>query len=181
MRLLLSALFILSSELACAQSAQLTPLGNLGMHTVTVTVPAKFTFTAGRTLEVPSNYTASIFYTGGLGKPRFMAFSPAGVLHVSDMTTGRIYAMPDADKDGVADTMREVASGFSNNHDVKFYRGAMYVTETTRILKCTDGDGDGFYETKTVFISNIGSNQTNGHVTRTLVFDSVNQKAYVSV
>jgi glucose/arabinose dehydrogenase len=110
-----------------------------------------------------------------------MAFSPAGVLHVSDMGAGKVLAMPDANGDGVADTVREAATGFSGNHDVKFYKGAMYVTEPTRIWKCMDNNGDGFYETKTVFISNIGGGQTGGHTTRTLVFDSVNQKAYVSV
>lgn len=183
MKHFLAALFTLSAGLAYAQSAQLTPVADIGMHTVTVTVPPKFTgsFTSGRTLEVPSNYTASIYHTGELNKPRFMAFSPAGVLHVSDMNAGKVFALPDANKDGVADTIREVATGFSGNHDVKFYKGAMYVTQTTSIIKCTDTDGDGVYETKTVFISNIGNNQTSGHITRTLVFDSLNQKAYVSV
>jgi glucose/arabinose dehydrogenase len=183
MKHLLAALFTLASGLAFSQSANLTPVADIGTHTVTVTVPVKFSgsFTAGRTLLVPSNYTASIYYAGSLNKPRFMAFSPSGVLHVSDMSAGKVFALPDVNKDGVADTIIEAATGFTTNHDVKFYKGAMYVTQTTSIMKCTDTDGDGIYETKTVFISNLGSNQTGGHVTRTLVFDSVNQKAYVSV
>lgn len=166
-----------------AQSADLTPVSNLGMHSVTVSVPSKYTdsFAAGRVLDVPANYTASVFHTGLLVKPRFMAFSPTGVLHVADMGAGKIWAFPDADNDGVADTMIAVASGFTNNHDIKFYRGAMYVTETTKIWKCTDMDGDGIYETRTVFISGLGNNETTGHVTRTIVFDSVNHKAYVSI
>ncbi len=183
MKHITTAFFILSSASAYSQSATLTPVADMGTHTVTVTVPAKFagSFTAGRTLQVPSNYTASIYYTGGLNKPRFMAFSPSGVLHVSDMSAGKVYALPDANKDGVADTIIEAATGFSNNHDVTFYKGAMYVTQTTSIIKCTDGDGDGIYETKTPFISNLGGNGTGGHITRTLVFDSLNGKAYVSV
>jgi glucose/arabinose dehydrogenase len=183
MKHFLATLFILSSGLAYSQSAILTPVADIGTHTVTVTIPAKFasSFAAGRTLKVLSNYTASIYYAGNLNKPRFMAFSPAGVLHVSDMNAGKVYALPDANQDGVADTIIEAAAGFTNNHDVKFYKGAMYVTQTTSIMKCTDTDGDGIYETKTVFISNIGGNQTSGHVTRTLVFDSLNQKAYISV
>ena len=180
---LFTLLLLFPAALAFAQSAQLTPVSDLGMHTVTVGVPAKFagSFASGRTLNVLADYTASVYYSGSLNNPRFMAFSPLGVLHVSDMGAGKVYAMPDNDNDGVADTIITVASGFSNNHDVRFYKGAMYVTETTRIWKCTDTDGDGIYETKTIFINNIGNNQTNGHVTRTLVFDSLNQKAYVSV
>ncbi len=183
MKKFLTILSIFSSGLAYSQSAQLTPVEDIGTHTVGVTVPAKFSgsFPGEKTLTVPSKYSVSVFYAGGLSKPRFMAFSPTGVLHVSDMTLGKIFALPDVNKDGIADTIIEVASGFSNNHDVKFYKGAMYVTESTRIMKCTDTNGDGIYETKTVFINNIGNGTTGGHSTRTVVFDSLNQKVYVSI
>jgi glucose/arabinose dehydrogenase len=183
MKKYLFILFILSSGFVYSQSPQLTPVTDLGSHTVAVTIPAKYagTFPTGRTLRVPTNYTVSLYYAGGLTKPRFMAFSPAGILHVSDMNAGKIFALPDANNDGVADTIIEAATGFSGNHDVKFYKGAMYVTETTRILKCTDLNADGVYETKMVFISNLGNNQGGGHVTRTIVFDSINQKVYVAV
>ncbi len=168
---------------AYSQSAVLTPVLDIGMHTETVGVPAKYAaaFPAGRTLSVQSDYSVSVFHVGGMTKPRFMAFNPAGVLHVSDMSAGKILALPDADNNGVADTAIEAATGFSGNHDVKFYKGAMYVTEPTRIWKCIDADGNGIYESKTVFISGIAGNETNGHTTRTVVFDSVNQKIYVSV
>ncbi len=183
MKKYLTILCILSTGFAFAQSAQLTPVVDIGTHSVEVSVPEKYagSFTAGRMLSIPSNYTVSVYHTGGLNKPRFMAFSPNGILHVSDMKEGKIFALPDVDKDGVADTIIEAATGFSNNHDVKFYKGAMYVTETTQIWKCTDMNADGVYETKVIFINNIGNNQTTGHVTRTIVFDSINQKVYVSV
>lgn len=183
MKQILTLIFFISAALVYSQSAELTPVTDIGMHTVTVQVPAKYagTFPAGRTLRVPTNYTVSVYRAGGLIKPRFMVFSPTGVLHVADMNAGKVFALPDANKDGVADTMVVAATGFSGNHDVKFYKGAMYVTEPTRIWKCTDLNADGVYETKTVFISNIGNNQGGGHTTRTVVFDSINQKVYVSV
>ncbi|HZV70548.1 MAG TPA: T9SS type A sorting domain-containing protein [Saprospiraceae bacterium] len=176
-------LFCLIAAIVNSQTAELTPMIDIGTHMVNVGVPAKYAgdFSTPRTLRVPTKYTVSIYHAGGLDKPRFMAFSPEGVLHVSDMNAGKVFALPDADKNGVADTMIVAATGFSTNHDVTFYKGAMYVTETTRIWKCTDQNQDGIYETKTVFINNIGNGQTDGHVTRTLVFDASNQKAYVSV
>jgi len=175
--------FVISAVLINTLSAQLTPVTDIGTHIVPVGVPEKFAvaFPFQRSLRVPTKYTVSIYHAGGLNKPRFMAISPSGVLHVSDMNAGKVFALPDVDHNGVADTIIEVASGFSNNHDVKFYKGAMYVTETTRIWKCTDLDQNGKYETKTVFISNIGNGQSSGHITRTVVFDSINQKVYVSV
>jgi len=165
-----------------SQSAQLTPVKDIGTHTVTVNIPPKYAglFPAGKVLKMPTNYTVSVYHAGGLTKPRFMAFSPSGVLHVSDMTAGKVFALPDADMDGIADAIIEAATGFSGNHDIKFYKGAMYVTEPTRVWKCTDGNGDGTYETKTIFIDNI-SNSGGGHTTRTIAFDSIKQKVYVSV
>jgi glucose/arabinose dehydrogenase len=178
----LSFAAILLTGLSYAQSAQLTPINDLGTHVVTVAVPAKYTaaFTGTKTLKVPTNYSVSVFHAGGLSKPRFMAFSPTGILHVSDAVAGKVFALPDVNMDGVADTMIVAATGFIGNHDVKFYKGAMYVTEELRIWKCTDLNADGIYETKTIFINNIGNN-LGGHVTRTVVFDSINQKAYVSI
>jgi glucose/arabinose dehydrogenase len=176
-------ILLVATAFTTSVAAQLTPVTDIGTHTVSVGVPEKFeaAFPTPRTLKVPTNYSVSIFQAGGLSKPRFMAFSPTGVLHVSDMNSGVVFAMPDADKDGVADSMTPAATGFSGNHDVKFYKGAMYVTEPTRIWKCTDQDADGTYETKEIFISNIGNNQGGGHTTRTVVFDAQNQKIYVSV
>ena len=175
-------LLILSTQFVYSQSAQLTPVVSLGTYIDTVNVPAKFigVFPGTRTLSVPTNYSVSVYHAGGLIKPRFMAFSPTDILHVSDMSAGKVFALPDTNMDGVADTIIESATGFSGNHDITFYKGAMYVTEPTRIWKCTDGDADGVYETKTIFISGINNN-TGGHTTRTIVFDSINHKVYVSI
>jgi glucose/arabinose dehydrogenase len=182
MKKIVCTLFVLLTHCIYAQTAQLTPVIDMGTHTLSVSVPAKYStlFPAGKVLTVPANYSVSVFYAGSLTKPRFMAFSPAGILHVSDMALGKVFALPDADMNGIADTIMEAATGFSGNHDVKFYKGAMYVTEATRIWKCTDLDANGTYETKTIFINNI-SNQGGGHTTRTVVFDSIHQKVYVSV
>lgn len=176
MKKYLFALMVVFTTCVYRQSAQLTPVSDIGLHSVAVSVPSKYTgvFPAGKTLKVPTTYTVSVFHAGGLNKPRFLAFSPSGVLHVSDMDAGKVLALPDVNKDGIADAIKEVATGFSGNHDVKFYKNAMYVTEPTRIWKCTDLNNDGVYETKTIFISNLGNNQTNGHTTRTVVFDSIN-------
>lgn len=174
---------IMYSGLIYSQSAELTPVADIGTKNVSVNVPAKFqnNFPAGKTLTVQTHYSVSVFQAGGLSKPRFMTFSPAGVLHVADQGAGKVFALPDANKDGIADTIIEVASGFTGCHDAKFYKGALYVTEATKVWKCTDINDDGIYETKTVFIDNLGNNTSGGHTTRTIVFDSINKKVYVSI
>ena len=53
-------------------------------------------------LVVPEGYAASVF-AEGLAGPRFMAVSPDGVLFVAERGADRVVAMPDDDRDGVAD------------------------------------------------------------------------------
>lgn len=135
-------------------------------------------------LNVPEGYTAKVFHTGRLNKPRFFAWGPDSVLHVANKNSGEIIALPDRNHDGVADTAIVVSSGFHNSHDLKFYKGAMYVAEERRVTKCTDENGDGIYETKKVFIDDIAKGARRpggGHDTRTIVFDPVHKKMYLSI
>lgn len=167
-------------------TANLTPTQPFAMHEVTVEVPAKYRglFPQGRKLTVPVGYKVRLYHIGGMSKPRFMSFDNKGVLHVADMTLGRVFAMPDNNGDGIADTIFTAADNFSVSHDVKFYKGAMYVTNERRVWKLTDTNNDGIYETRTVFIDSIAEGATQpggGHRTRTLVFDSVNAHAYLSI
>lgn len=166
-------------------SVKMTPIGDLALQSSNVEVPAKFRgkISENLKLSLPSGYTAKIFHIGGLSKPRFLAWSPDSVLHVADKTLGHIIALPDKNYDGVADTAIVVASGFSKSHDVKFYNGAMYVAEETKVTKCTDTNGDGFYETKTTFVSMVAGGQQGGggHDTRTIVFDPQKKKMYLSI
>lgn len=164
--------------------AQLTPVQSLSLEQQQVEVPEKFrqVFTGNYVVNVPPGYKARIFYAGGLGKPRTLSFDHKGVLHVSDQTNGKVYAMPDTDQDGVADTLIVVAQGFSGNHDVKFYNRSMYVTETKRVWKLTDADSNGIYELRDTLIDNLAQGApTGGHITRSIAIDSINGKIYVSI
>jgi glucose/arabinose dehydrogenase len=170
--------FIVAGTLAYAQP---TPVQSLNLHPVAVEVPAQFqtTLPGNYSVNLPAGFAARIFYAGGLAKPRFLAFDDKGVLHVADYNNGKVFAFPDANKDGIADAVIEAASGFSLSHDVRFYNNNMYVTEEQRVWKLRDADDDGVYEQREIYIDNIASG--GGHRTRTLVFDSINQKAYLSV
>jgi glucose/arabinose dehydrogenase len=184
---LLLALLIATgcTSLPFQNSVRMTPVADLALQRTNVLVPEKYQgmISDQLTLSVPPGYSVSVFHTGGLSKPRFFSWSPDSVLHVADKNAGTIIALPDMDHDGVADTARVVASGFRKSHDMKFYNGALYVAEETRVTKCTDGDGDGFFETKTLFVSLVTGGQQGGggHDTRTIVFDATKKKMYISV
>lgn len=77
MKKYLVVLFSFSAGFVNAQSAQLTPVADIGTHSVAVTIPTKYAgvFPAGKMLSVPTHYTVSVYHAGGLNKPRFMTFS----------------------------------------------------------------------------------------------------------
>ena len=141
-------------------------------------------------LNLPPGFSAEVFAVSGLQRPRFMAFSPAGVLYVADMRggrtkdakQGRIVAFPDRDGDGVADEAVVVADQLSYAHSLAFYRGDLYVAETHQIVRFRDGNGDGTYEEREVFVADIPDIPSSGwHGTRTIVFDERNEKLYLGV
>ena len=171
---------------------QLTPEIDLHLETVPLQVPERFRseIPEDLTLELPTGFTASVFALTGLWRPRLMAFSPEGVLHVADMRgartkdsrQSRIVAFPDRDGDGVADEAMVVADQLSYANSLAFYKGDLYVAETHQVVRLLDEDRDGVYETREIFIPGIPDIPDNGfHGTRTLVFDEVNETLYLSV
>jgi len=171
---------------------QLTPKLDLYLESVPLQVPEEFRSEVpeGLTLELPSGFTASVFALTGLWRPRLMAFSPEGVLHVADMRgartrdsrQSRIVAFPDRDGDGVADGAVVVADQLSHANSLAFYEGDLYVAETHQVVRLRDEDGDGVYEAREIFIPDIPDIPDDGfHGTRTIVFDEVDEKMYLSV
>lgn len=93
-----------------------------------------------QTLNLPAGFSVSLF---GLAKgPRFMAFSPAGVLHIAEPWEGTVVAMPDRDRDGVADERRVVIGGLNHPTSLAFHAGHLYVGEGHRVMRY-DSDGQG--------------------------------------
>lgn len=177
----------LCATVATAQgTANLTPVGNLGLRSTTVSVPARYAATVRTPLKVnlPPGFQANIYYKGMLSKPRFMAFGPDSVLFVANPSGNRILALPDRDRDGAADTAIVAATGLNGVHDVKFFDGAMYATTSTQVHKFTDSNGDLVYETRSVFIDGIAAtaaNPTGGHSTRTVLFDAAGGNVFLSI
>lgn len=125
-------------------------------------------------VALPPGFTISV-YAQDLGTPRFMAYSPEGVLHVTDSRGGRVLALPDANGDGVADETQVVISDLRQPHGITFHEGALYIGETDKIVKF-ERAGDGWGE-KQVLVSDI---PTGGHGTRTVVFGT-DGNMYVSI
>jgi glucose/arabinose dehydrogenase len=187
MKRIVSFLLLLTCSHCYSQpgTAKLTPEHKIKLVPQKIKVPEKFKskMSSEHTVNIPEGYEATLFYTGNLSKPRFMAWSPDSVLHIANMYSGEIIALPDRNHDHIADTAI-VAAKDAYGHDVKFYKKDMYVAEELRVEKFSDNDGDGIYETRSVFIDSIlpgKQRPPGGHTSRTIVFDEKNQKVYLSV
>lgn len=183
---------------------QLTPVVDQPLHAVSVQIPAAFRDDVphNMTVNLPAGFSAKVFAASGLRGPRQMAIGPHGVLHVANMKAGgagqwgpkvnisstpppidqregQILALADDDHDGVADSARVVADGLWWANSLAFHAGDLYVADTHEILRFSDGDDDGVYETRHVLIPDI---PTQGqHVTRSITIDSLAGKLYVSI
>lgn len=156
---------------------------------VSISVPSKYSSIGlsptQHRIAIPRGWTASVFFAGfPLDKGRFMSWGPDSVLFIASMNSSRILAMPDRDRDGVADTVIEAARGFSTGHDVRFFRDTMYVAQESGVVKLWRSNTSGYVFDNRITIINKAEqvNQLGGnHRTRTLVIDSVRRKLYLSV
>lgn len=166
-----------------------TPKVTDGLVSTAVVMPTKYRSinidSTRQRLRLPPGWTASVFAAGSdLLKPRFMAWGPDSVLFVANMNRNNVVALPDADRDGVADTVIVAARGFSTGHDVRFYRDTMFVAQEAGIVKLWRSDPSTyvFDQRATIVDKSSQPNQIGGgHRTRTLVIDTNAMKLYVSV
>jgi len=117
-----------------------------------------------------------------------MAFSPDGILFVSmpsrsglytgDRSGGTIFALPDRDRDGVADEVTPVIAGLGNlPHGLAFHDGYLYVAEEDRVSRYLYlGDGD--VGPREMIVEDLTARA--GHPSRTIAFGGPN-KMYVSI
>lgn len=123
----------------------------------------------GRAAQVitPPGFVTNVF-AEGLNGPRFIHFGPDGVLYVADRGNGRIVALPDADRDGVADETQLFADNLDNPHSLVYHAAAWYVGVPAGIIRLVDSDGDGMADQRTTLIDDYPT--TGAHSTRTVAF-----------
>jgi glucose/arabinose dehydrogenase len=116
-------------------------------------------------LVVPEGYVASV-YAQGLASPRFMAVAVDGTLVVADPGADRVVALPDRDRDGVADEIVEVGKGFQRAHSVAFEAdGSLSVAGETTLYRLTLGP-DLREQSRSIVLDGL---TTGGHSTRTVL------------
>lgn len=127
-------------------------------------------------LKVPEGFKISVFASGIAGG-RLMAVAPDGTIYIAKQGAGEIVALPDKNKDGVADETIVVAKGLTRPHSVAFHKGYLYIATNPAVLrmKYNNGKVEG---TPEKFIDLPVS--TTAHWTRTIGWGKDN-RLYVSI
>jgi glucose/arabinose dehydrogenase len=130
------------------------------------------------TLKLPPGFRINIF-AEGLRGPRFMAFNPDGILHVTLTRADRVVALPDFDGNGTADKIITIASGLNNPHGIAFFKEHVYIAETVKVVRFRQNDSSLRFEDNETIVPELPT-KGGGHYTRTVVFGP-DGKMYVSV
>jgi glucose/arabinose dehydrogenase len=88
-------------------------------------------------ITLPEGFEISV-YASGLPNARMLALGDNGTVFVGTRQAGNVYALTDADGDGVAEQTRTLLRGLNSPNGVAFLDGALYVAEIGRILRYDD-------------------------------------------
>jgi len=123
-------------------------------------------------LSVPPGFKVTVFAADVPGV-RYLTLGPGGVVYASRPSAGTIVRLPDANGDGVADSVVVVATGLNRPFGIAFRGDTMFVAENNEVVHFNPGSA-----AKVVDVPNIPGG--GGHWTRTVVFGN-DGKMYVSI
>ncbi len=126
-------------------------------------------------LKLPPGFHISVF--AAAPNAREMAFSPGGVLIVTDTSDGTVLALPDAKHTGHAGPAVPVLSGLNAPHGIAFHKGKLYIAEINAVRRYDWNERELRAANSQKIADLPGSG--GGHSTRTILF--TNGKMYVAV
>ncbi len=88
-------------------------------------------------LKLPPGFRVAV-YAEEIENARSLCLSPSGTLFVGTRNIGKVYALRDTNRDGVADVRYTIATGLRMPNGVAFREGDLYVAEVSRILRFED-------------------------------------------
>ena len=126
-------------------------------------------------LKLPPGFHISVF--AAAPNAREMAFSPGGMLLVTDTSDGTVLAFPDAKHTGHAGPAVPVLSGLDAPHGIAFHKGKLYIAEINAVRRFDWDEAQQRVGTGQKIADLPGSG--GGHSTRTILF--AGGKMYVAV
>lgn len=88
-------------------------------------------------IRLPAGFKISV-YADGVDDARSLAAAPDGTVYVGTSRAGKVYALVDNIGDHHADEVITVAEGLNGPNGVAVHQGALFVAETSRVLRFAD-------------------------------------------
>jgi len=85
-------------------------------------------------IKLPAGFRISYFAQGVSGA-RELAVGADGTVYVGSKEQGKVYALPDKNRDGKADEVITIAKGLNSPNGVALRQGSLYVAEINRIIR----------------------------------------------
>ncbi|AKB18533.1 MULTISPECIES: sorbosone dehydrogenase family protein [unclassified Methanosarcina] len=85
-------------------------------------------------IKLPPDFSID-YYAENVGGARSMTLSPGGTLFVGSRDTGKVYAVPDRNRDNKADEVIVLAKDLDMPNGVAFRNGSLYVAEVSRVIR----------------------------------------------
>ena len=127
-------------------------------------------------ISIPAGFTMTVF-ASNIPKCRGLALSPDGVVYAATLN-GDVYAFPDHNHDGVADSSVLVISGLGDPDCVGFYEDSLYVSNNSALYRLITSNSSR---------AAIGKVQVAGlpagpdHFTRNFIFDTTDKEIFVEI
>jgi glucose/arabinose dehydrogenase len=87
-------------------------------------------------IQLPPGFSISVY--AEVPNARSMCWGEKGTLFVGNRSKDKVYAVTDANKDGIADKVIVIDEGLNMPNGVAFRKGSLYVAEVNRILRYDD-------------------------------------------
>ena len=133
---------------------------------------------SGAQLQLPHGFEIEE-YASGFDTPRFMYTAPGGEIIVSDSSAGSVYVLTDKNKSYKDPERKKILDGLDRPYGLAIWKDYLYVGERTSI-KRYKYDAKAMTDTAGQEIASL-KNFTEGHWTRSLLFDSKGDKLYVGI
>lgn len=88
-------------------------------------------------IKLPPGFSVSVF-TDRVPGARQMTLGADGTVYVGTISTGKVYAVRDTDRDGRADNVSVIDESLHMPNGVAYHNGSLYVAEVSRILRYDD-------------------------------------------
>jgi len=147
-------------------SSQTGPLTLSPVTVETTDATHKGVFQTDRTINLPQGYHIAVYAL--VSGVRWLEKTPQGTVYATSPSQGKVYVLPDANHDGVADEVKVFADNLAGVHGIAFHDDALYVATEGQIIKLTDTNNDGVADKREVLASDLPTG--SDHVTRTIVF-----------